>query len=569
MFGMTSKSAFMKIVMALALLVLPLFGTVARVSAQDSGLVDDGTFVVELTGEEITWENDWTIDEEGIVQDSDFETFSLSGDLGLYYVTYLAASGDPGAGLEAFLEGFTSGLGEIENVDADDTADGAYSLDTVTGDDDLLVSFFSVATEVEDYFRVVTSVSDPESIGDAVDLAKSTIEYDGDDAFADIDSVTDTRVTLATSSPDEEEDAETPEADEEDTTPEADEEEATTPEPDEDEDAETPESDGADQSGESSYTFELNNAEVEWQEPWVIDDSLNVVESDYESIGFLGDAYIQSVIYLPTGIDLNDARDAFIEGFASEDVGVQEIDRGAYDNVSYSLDLAEINGVLWGLFTVYIDDGEYVLSYATLAPEAELGEALDLAKETITINGEAIYNGVTGDGLQDLIDASADSFAPTDTVEGDADEDRETPEADETPEDEDSGNDADADEYLSTVRDSYDELVASEARFDELFGGGDLSDADIDELTEILELWLNAAADAESLEAPDGFEDLHQIYLEYTAALSEASVNFVGGLGSESGTAEQDEFLAKYSSARTNAEEYAVMLDELLTDAGA
>jgi hypothetical protein len=338
---------------------------------------------------------------------------------------------------------------------------------------------------------------------------------------------------------------------------------------------------------DTTYIVELNNEEITWDEPWEFEESLNVVESDTESLGFMGDTYIQSILYLPSGIDLEESRDAFLEGFASDDVAIQEVDRGAYDNVSYSLDLAELDSTLFGLFTLYIDRNNYVVSFATLAPAEELGEAVDLAGDTIEIEGEPIYDGVEGSGLQDLVDASAEDFKPTDTVRGGADDDKETPEADDdsaddgsnneeddnaddgsNEEDNDNGNagDADAEDYLTAVSDHYDLLSASVVRFDELIGSGSLSDADFDELTGILDLWLNAGTEAEALEPPDGYEDLHRVYEEYTWALGDAAVNFLGGLTAESESAEQTDFFEKYESARINADEYAAMLEDLLAD---
>jgi hypothetical protein len=343
---------------------------------------------------------------------------------------------------------------------------------------------------------------------------------------------------------------------------------------------------------DTTYIVDLNNEEITWDEPWVFEESLNVIEADTESLGFMSETYIQSILYLPSGIDLEESRDAFLEGFASDDVAIQEVDRGAYDNVSYSLDLAEIDNALLGLFTLYIDRNDYVVSFATLAPAEELGEAVDLAADTIEIEGEPIYDGVEGAGLQDLVDASAEDFKPTDTVRGGADEDEDSRDGDDgsneddnaddgssgddstdngsNDDEDDNGNagDADAEDYLTAVSDHYDLLSASVARFDEIIGSGSINDANFEELTGILDLWLNAGTEAETLEAPEGYEDLHRIYQEYTWALGEAAVNFLGGLTADSQSAEQTEFFELYESARINADEYAAMLEDLLADEG-
>ncbi|MEJ7837925.1 MAG: hypothetical protein WKF81_03870 [Thermomicrobiales bacterium] len=576
MLALNRKSSLPTLLLALALVLVPLLGSARVVAAQDTGLIDDEIYVSELSEEEVTWSSDWAVDEDSITVESDVESFVLTAESGLLYVIYVAGvGGSLDLYLEDYTDGFLANLGDVENLDADSAGDGFYALDLIE-DAEFEYTAFSVITEVEDAIRLDIAITTSDFIEDHVDEIKSSIEFDGAEAFENIDAVTDSSVEVA-SQPDDDE----PVEDDEDVTPTPEDDELVeddedvTPIPEDEDGTDDGDGNDTDFSNATEYTFGLNDAVVAWQDPWEFEPTLNYVEPDYESIGFVDGTSFQSIIYLPTGVDLDAARDAFLEGFVSDDVAIQVIDRGSYDNeaseVSYSLDLVEIEDILFGLFTVYIDNGDNVLAYATLALADDVGESLDLAKETITINGDAVYNGVTGGGLQDLIDASSDSFTPTDTVapDNDTDDDTEdpTPDTDEDPTPDDDV-DPDAQDYLDTVREDYDALDASVARFDELVSSGELSDADFDELISILELWGAASLNADSLDVPAGYEDLHQVYLEYTGALQEASFSFITAISVEADSTEQEEAFAIYDSARINIDEYAAMLEDLLDDAG-
>jgi hypothetical protein len=321
---------------------------------------------------------------------------------------------------------------------------------------------------------------------------------------------------------------------------------------------------------DSTYVLELNGDEIEWESPWEYAEDLNYVDDGSESVGFISGAQIQSILYLPSGIDLEDARDSFLEAFAGEDVELQTIDRGAYSNVSYSLDLAQFDDILFGLFTVYIDDDQYVRSYATLAPYTDLGDAVDDAADSITINGETIYSGVEGSGLQDLVDANAGDFAPTDVVKGQNDDDAgDDGNVDETPDagDEDTDGGA-AEEYLGSVRDNYGELADSVEQFNDLLTSGEsLTDDDIQTLRDINTLWLDAPDAAAELTAPDGYEDVQEAYENYAQNLADGAEAFNAWTGSESGSDESAEALDEFNDIMEASFDLGADLDDVLTAA--
>ncbi len=122
--------------------------------------------------------------------------------------------------------------------------------------------------------------------------------------------------------------------------------------------------------------------------------------------------------------------------------------------------------------------------------------------------------------------------------EAEEDEDAEpTPEPEDEepvpdPADEDEDETAvDADEYVGTVTSEVESLLQSIDDFFVLIGSDDFgSDESIDGLTDALTLWAGAGATAADLTPPDGFEDAHELYIEFTDLLLTASSNFLIGI---------------------------------------
>ena len=324
---------------------------------------------------------------------------------------------------------------------------------------------------------------------------------------------------------------------------------------------------------DNTYVMSQGGDVIEWEAPWQFSEDLNYIDDLTESVGFINGAKIQSILYLPSGIDLEDARDTFLEGFAGEDIQLQTLDRGAYDNVSYSLDLSMVSDVLFGLFTVYIDNSDYVRSYATLAPYAALGEAVDDASTSITIDGDPIYGGVQGSGLQNLIDASAGDFNPTDVVETD-DPDDGTDDGSAGDDEGDNGpagdDEADSEiaDYLATVRDAYDDLSVSVEDFMDLMADeANRTADDEDEMASILDLWLDAPDAAAALVAPAGYEDIQETYEDYAGTLADAADAYDKLMASTPGTRKSDRALGDLEDAFTDAETIGAELDDILADA--
>ncbi len=115
------------------------------------------------------------------------------------------------------------------------------------------------------------------------------------------------------------------------------------------------------------------------------------------------------------------------------------------------------------------------------------------------------------------------------------DEDAEpTPEPEEdpepTPEPEEEAS-VDADEYVETVTGEVETLLQSIDDFFVLIASDDFGDdASIDDLTTTLTLWSGAGSTAADLTPPEGFEDAHELYVEFTDLLLTASTSFLIGI---------------------------------------
>lgn len=111
------------------------------------------------------------------------------------------------------------------------------------------------------------------------------------------------------------------------------------------------------------------------------------------------------------------------------------------------------------------------------------------------------------------------------------DEDAEpTPE----PQPEDEAETLSADEYVETVTGEVETLLGSIDDFFALIGSETFGDdASIDQLTTTLTLWSGAAITAAEITPPDGFEDAHELYLEFTDLLLTASTDFLLGISGD------------------------------------
>lgn len=171
------------------------------------------------------------------------------------------------------------------------------------------------------------------------------------------------------------------------------------------------------QANGNSYVSRTTGQTVAWNAPWSYDTQDSTTEAGSEVVFLTSDIAITMIAFLPTGIDMNQSRDQVLATFQKDASSFKTLDRGSYANVSYSLDLAEIKSsstnqnVPFGVFTLFLGNrGNGATEvYIFMAPVVAFTQGMNSAKQTITVGGAAVFDGVTPDGLQSLLDKNAPS----------------------------------------------------------------------------------------------------------------------------------------------------------------
>jgi hypothetical protein len=137
-------------------------------------------------------------------------------------------------------------------------------------------------------------------------------------------------------------------------------------------------------------------------EPWAFEDGMAASGADGEVVALTAGPYSLVIAHLPPDASRTEARDAFLGMFLAPFDQVEIVDRGGYGRVSYSLDLAVVEGVFMGLFTLFVDrqDGRFIEALCFIAPATRVEEGIVSAQEHITIDGNPVLAGVDGAGLQ-------------------------------------------------------------------------------------------------------------------------------------------------------------------------
>jgi hypothetical protein len=206
-----------------------------------------------------------------------------------------------------------------------------------------------------------------------------------------------------------------------------------------------------------------------------------------------------------------------------------------------------------------LDDGDTIVLTTMNSPLSEFEQGFELANESLEFNGDVPFDFIGKSDLADVIetvDSSVTDCAPS------GDDSDGCVEPEETPDDVDTGSG----DYLEAVADHYVELDTSYDRFFEILEQEEISDADFDEVGEIIELWSAAEDDAEKIDPSDEYEDIHEAYLTYTSLMTDAGTAFEEFLQTEADSEEYDEASEAFGEATTDASVAGDELGELLED---
>lgn len=161
----------------------------------------------------------------------------------------------------------------------------------------------------------------------------------------------------------------------------------------------------AQDAGDTSYVLETTGDEVTWDAPWEIQPDITDIGDGFEIIGFASDTASLLISVIPNDLDLEEARDATLEAVSGEADSYTIVDRGAYENISYALDIAAYDDAELGVFTLFRggsgDTPTFV--YVFIGGIPSFSEGFASAQETFRVSGDTIFNGVEGQGLEDLL----------------------------------------------------------------------------------------------------------------------------------------------------------------------
>ncbi len=163
------------------------------------------------------------------------------------------------------------------------------------------------------------------------------------------------------------------------------------------------------QATATSFTSPMTGIPIQASAPWSIDTASVVSQDGVESIMLNGEYEFMQVWFLPGNVDLVEARDVVLESFAQTFGTFVTVDRGAYGSVSYSLDITSAEGVEFGVFSLFLGqrDSGYVEYYVFFGALSLFAQGITSAQQHVTVNGTAVFGGIDGTGLQNLLLANA------------------------------------------------------------------------------------------------------------------------------------------------------------------
>lgn len=181
---------------------------------------------------------------------------------------------------------------------------------------------------------------------------------------------------------------------------------------------------------DTTYVLESTDEVVTWDDPWDFDEDISEAGDGFEIVALTGGSSSLLLSVLPGGLDIEEARDLVLDEFAAGTDGFATIDRGAYGAISYSLDLADVGGTDLGVFTLFRSGSGNTPTFAYIFISSVQGfsDGFSSAQEQIAIDGEPIFEGVDGDGLQTQLEQKAGA-APEPADDTPESEDTETPDA--------------------------------------------------------------------------------------------------------------------------------------------
>jgi hypothetical protein len=196
-------------------------------------------------------------------------------------------------------------------------------------------------------------------------------------------------------------------------------------------------------SDDTSYEMETGQT-VTWTAPWALDPEFSGAEEGVETV-FLSTQFGSVVVMaLPPDLDVEEVRDTVLDALFGEFDSATSIDRGAYDDLSYSLDILVLDDFEFGTFSLFRTGSGSTPTFVQffMAPVSLFSSEFSSAQSSVQIDGAGIFNGVGGQGLQDLLVANSGSASDGSSGDDGAGDDTADDGADAADDGADDGTDA-------------------------------------------------------------------------------------------------------------------------------
>ncbi|MCA9832415.1 MAG: hypothetical protein KC435_00550 [Thermomicrobiales bacterium] len=295
-------------------------------------------------------------------------------------------------------------------------------------------------------------------------------------------------------------------------------------------------------SAAETITSQLTGVNITYDSPYQLQTDMGYADDTSEMIVFAGYGDVLAMGFLPASIDLNGARDLLLESLFTDVEAINTVDRGDYTGVSYSLDIVNFDGSEMGVFSLFMNQRSHGFAefYFYIAPPSIFASGMATVQSAIAVNGTGIFQGVDSTAMGNMVTANVGSTGGTEGTDlGDIEDD------DVTPTEEVVADNGDADAYVATIQDHRDQFADSWLTFNGALS--DLVDADTDAAkTEAIQktateaqAWQGYLADAQSLSAPAGYEDVQDAYLNWAGSISDLGDIWMGYLQGDGSTYDQ------------------------------
>lgn len=150
----------------------------------------------------------------------------------------------------------------------------------------------------------------------------------------------------------------------------------------------------------------LNGQTLSWTGEWTVQPGLGVESEQLEIVALNREGALVAYGGTATPMRGSSVRDQVLAAY-TEGLTLETIERGEYDNVSYSIDLAQSDtGRRLIVFTLVIENpGSTGISMLISTPE-DFWAAMEAAQAGISVSGASIFEGIDAATLQQTIDAA-------------------------------------------------------------------------------------------------------------------------------------------------------------------